>query len=51
MIKTTTDKNIAKPFNDKYPRLPCRGCLKSCKNYEACGGYPWRLPQPKNGAK
>ena len=25
-------------------RLPCRGCLKSCKNYTTCQGYPWRLP-------
>ncbi len=24
-------------------RLPCRGCMKSCKNYTTCGGRPWQL--------
>jgi len=24
-------------------RLPCRGCLTTCKNYSICGGKPWRL--------
>ena len=26
-------------------RLPCRGCMKTCKNYLICQGKPWRLPQ------
>jgi hypothetical protein len=24
-------------------RLPCRGCTRSCENYERCDGRPWRL--------
>lgn len=27
----------------KGPRLPCRGCLPDCANYERCNGLPWRL--------
>jgi hypothetical protein len=27
---------------NKTARLPCRGCLKDCPNYQRCGGYPWR---------
>ncbi len=27
----------------KYPRLPCRGCLKSCINYHRCEGNPGRV--------
>jgi hypothetical protein len=27
----------------KYPRLPCRGCLASCKNYDRCDGKLWRM--------
>ena len=27
----------------KYPRLPCRGCLASCKNYQHCDGKLWRM--------
>jgi len=23
-------------------RLPCRGCLPDCKNYDSCNGTPWR---------
>ncbi len=23
-------------------RLPCRGCMKNCKNYSICEGRPWR---------
>lgn len=23
-------------------RLPCRGCMTSCKNYAVCGGKPWQ---------
>lgn len=33
-------------------RLPCRGCLSSCKNLSVCAGKPWRLPPDvinKNG--
>ncbi len=26
------------------PRLPCRGCLPSCANYDRCEGKPWRMP-------
>ena len=26
-----------------YPRLPCRGCTRQCKNYDKCNGKPWRL--------
>ncbi len=24
-------------------RLPCRGCVKTCKRYTSCNGRPWRL--------
>jgi hypothetical protein len=24
-------------------RLPCRGCTRSCENYDRCDGRPWRL--------
>ncbi len=27
----------------QYPRLPCRGCLASCKNYALCDGKLWRM--------
>mgnify|MGYP003633614669 CR=1 FL=1 len=27
----------------KYPRLPCRACIASCKNYERCDGKLWRM--------
>jgi len=27
----------------KYARLPCRGCLASCKNYDLCDGKLWRM--------
>jgi hypothetical protein len=27
----------------KYSRLPCRGCLASCKNYHLCDGKLWRM--------
>lgn len=26
-------------------RLPCRGCLASCKNYQVCDGKLWRMNQ------
>jgi hypothetical protein len=39
-------------------RLPCRGCLPDCVNYDTCDGKPWRAdkaskapanqPHPKN---
>jgi len=29
----------------EYPRLPCRGCLPSCKNYSLCDGKLWRMAQ------
>lgn len=25
-------------------RLPCRGCLRTCKNYDTCEGKLWRMP-------
>jgi hypothetical protein len=31
-------------MNDTLTRLPCRGCLSSCKYYASCEGVPWRLP-------
>lgn len=27
----------------KYARLPCRGCLASCKSYHRCDGKLWRI--------
>lgn len=36
--------NSAKGFN-KYPRLPCRGCIASCKNYHRCDGKLWRMTE------
>ena len=27
-------------------RLPCRGCLPSCKNINLCEGKPWRVNEP-----
>ncbi len=29
----------------KYPRLPCRGCIASCKNYHRCDGKLWRIAE------
>jgi hypothetical protein len=25
-------------------RLPCRGCMASCKYYSTCDGKLWRMP-------
>jgi hypothetical protein len=25
------------------PRLPCRGCIKSCPDYHRCEGKPWSM--------
>lgn len=30
------------PSADSVDRLPCRGCLPTCKNYPNCDGKPWR---------
>ncbi|WP_157209917.1 hypothetical protein [Marinimicrobium agarilyticum] len=30
------------PSADSVDRLPCRGCLPTCKNYPVCDGKPWR---------
>lgn len=32
-------------------RLPCRGCLKTCSQYESCKGSPWRSTQAKKLGK
>lgn len=29
----------------KYARLPCRGCIASCKNYDHCDGKLWRMSE------
>ncbi len=29
--------------DDKRHRLPCRGCLINCRNYDRCNGAPWRM--------
>jgi hypothetical protein len=29
--------------NEITTRLPCRGCLPSCKIINSCGNKPWRL--------
>lgn len=29
----------------KYARLPCRGCIASCKNYHRCDGKLWRMSE------
>ena len=36
-------KDRVNPVNDTLTRLPCRGCLSSCKDYANCDGRPWRL--------
>lgn len=28
-----------------HPRLPCRGCVATCKNYDYCDGKPWRMAE------
>lgn len=46
------------PSADSVHRLPCRGCLPTCKNYPVCDGKPWRAldtavageAPPKRGA-
>lgn len=30
-------------MNDKSARLPCRGCMSNCINYEICDGRLWRM--------
>jgi len=42
MIKSNTGK-IKLDDQKQYPRLPCRGCTRLCKNYGQCDGKLWRL--------
>lgn len=30
-------------MSDELTRLPCRGCLRSCKYYAHCNGRLWRM--------
>jgi len=32
-------------------KLPCRGCLQSCKNITICEGKPWRLDEKTDSDK
>lgn len=32
--------------NTENTRLPCRGCLPTCINYDTCKGMPWRSDMP-----
>ncbi|MFT5421133.1 MAG: hypothetical protein ACI9D5_001888 [Candidatus Endobugula sp.] len=34
---TATEKSIG------HARLPCRGCMLGCKNYDRCNGKLWRM--------
>jgi cobalamin biosynthesis Co2+ chelatase CbiK len=34
-------------MNELSNRLPCRGCLKTCKYYDTCDGKLWRMPAEK----
>lgn len=36
-------KPKTEPESSIYARLPCRGCLASCKNYHRCDGKVWRM--------
>ena len=38
-------------MNNTLKRLPCRGCLPTCKNYDICEGVLWRLPMKKVAPK
>jgi len=38
MIKVEIDNMQNTPS-----RMPCRGCLRNCKNYNSCQGRPWRI--------
>jgi hypothetical protein len=37
------DASSEKALVNKNPRLPCRGCTRSCTDYDRCDGRPWRL--------
>lgn len=39
------EKNNVK---NELSRLPCRGCLHSCKHYTVCQGRLWRVPGGHN---
>jgi hypothetical protein len=50
VIQSESDVNqtVSKP--ESPHRLPCRGCLPTCKNFDRCEGKPWRVfvpPAPK----
>ena len=40
---TRADSSSSSKVINEYARLPCRGCLVSCKNYHRCGGQVWRM--------
>lgn len=37
--QSTTENSYSKEFK----RLPCRGCIETCKNYRLCDGKIWRM--------
>ncbi|MFV1871920.1 MAG: hypothetical protein ACMZ64_01165 [Oleiphilus sp.] len=39
------EENAANAGKLKGFRLPCRGCIATCKNYQRCDGKPWRLTE------
>lgn len=39
LVTSSSDKPS---LSDDY-RLPCRGCTRSCTDYDRCDGRPWRL--------
>ena len=43
-VEAILDTN-AKVSSVKYARLPCRGCIVSCKNYHRCNGKLWRMSE------
>jgi hypothetical protein len=39
------DYSLVSKDEKKHTRLPCRGCIASCKNYHCCDGKLWRMNQ------
>jgi len=37
-----SNSEIKNSTKAKGERLPCRGCTRSCRNYDRCDGRPWR---------
>jgi len=50
-MSTHTIKNKPSKNSSDISRLPCRGCIYECKNYEACEGKLWRKNNTVEGSR